>query len=378
MPHVGLHIDQEFDVPVSVAVVSHDGRAMVDCDCVPALAFNPSYIPAHARRSIQCLNEEAKFNNGDKEFASFFPRSAFRMLTKIMVPGNAYLLGQPKGRQIERVTSFEYKKKQLMEISSIHPAFTQTAVNSMLHFEGARGARPCHCAAYLAMHPTSKVVMVVWEYSDIRLLGGVPTDEMIIPYLLSVDMAVLYMMKFGFEPPVTKKMSELSRVNCTLEEAFIKIIGVAPSAQPAIQKKSTSAIGRPRMLQELYQITQAFRSKYPTAFRETLLSIKPEAMHKLALIHRDPVTWTVRPSLGEKDPYSSLTEVKYNRFIEDMTQQRAPRFVHECCKLMNHSKDVPHSSIFSLFAIKDLKIAAEQRMSNQRQALVDELTLDST
>ncbi len=223
------------------------------------------------------------------------------------------------------------------------------------------------------MHPTSKVMMVVWDYSDIRLLGGVPTDEMIIPYLLCVDMAVLYMMKFGFEPPVTKQMSELSRVSCTLEEAFIKIIVVAPSAQPAIRKKSTSAIGRARMLQELYKITQAFRSRYPTAFRETLLSIKPEAMHKLALIHRDPVTLTVRPSLEEKDPYSGLTEVKCNRIIEDMIHQRAPRFVHECCKPMNHSRVVPHSPIFSLFPIKDLKIAADQRMSNQRQALVDEL-----
>ena len=77
MPHVGMHFDQEFDLPVSVAVVSHDGRAMVECDCVPALAFNPAFIPAHARRSIQCLNEEARFDNGDKEFASYFcPRFA--------------------------------------------------------------------------------------------------------------------------------------------------------------------------------------------------------------------------------------------------------------------------------------------------------------
>ena len=93
MPHVGMHIDQEFDLPVSVAVVSHDGRAMVDCDCVPALAFNPAFIPAHVRRSVQCLNEEAKFDNSDKEFASYFSLPTFPMLTRIMVPGNAYPLG---------------------------------------------------------------------------------------------------------------------------------------------------------------------------------------------------------------------------------------------------------------------------------------------
>ena len=52
MPHVGMHIDQEFDTPVSVAIVSHDGRAMVDCDCAPSLAFDPSFITAHARPSI--------------------------------------------------------------------------------------------------------------------------------------------------------------------------------------------------------------------------------------------------------------------------------------------------------------------------------------
>ncbi len=46
--------------------------------------------------------------------------------------------------------------------------------------------------------------MVVWDYSDIRLLGGVPTDEMVLPYLLSDNMAVLYMMKFGSEPAVTE------------------------------------------------------------------------------------------------------------------------------------------------------------------------------
>ncbi len=240
-------------------------------------------------------------------------------------------------------------------MSSIHPAFTQTAANSMLHFKGPRGARSCHCAAYLAMHPTSKVMMVVWDYSDIRLLGGVPNYEMFLPYLLSVDMARqnLFMMRFGFEPPVARQMSELAKVNCTLEEAFIGIIGVTPSAQPAIRKKSTAAIGRARMQQEVYKITQSFRSRYPTAFRETLLNIKPEAMHSLAVIHRDPVTVTVSSSLGENYPYSTMNEVKYNRVIEDMVHQRAPRFVHECCKLMNHSKDVPHSPIFSLLAIKD-------------------------
>ena len=158
-----------------------------------------------------------------------------------MVPGHAYPIGQPKGRQVEKVTSYDNKKKHLLEMSSIHPAFTQTASNSMLHFKGARGARPCHCATYLAMHPTSKVMMVVWDCSDIRLLGGIPTDEMVVPYLRSVDTAVLYMMKFGFEPPVTKQMAMLAHVRCTLEEAFIKIIGVAPSVEPAIRKKSTSA-----------------------------------------------------------------------------------------------------------------------------------------
>ena len=40
---------------------------------------------------------------------------------------------------------------------------------------------------------------------------------------------------------------------------------------------------------------------------------------------------------------------------------------------MNHRTDVPHSPISSLPAIKDWKIAAEQRMYNQRHALVDEL-----
>ncbi len=196
---------------------------------------------------------------------------------------------------------------------------------------------------------------------------------MVLPYLLSVEMAVLYMMKFGFEPPVTKQMSGLAQVKCTLEDAFIKIIGVTPSAQPAIGKKSTAAIGRARMLQELYKVAQAFRSRYSTAFRETLLKIKPEAMHKLAIIHRDPVTLTVRPSLGDKDPYSTMTGAKYNKVIESMVNQRAPRFVHECCKLMNDSRDVPHSSIFSLPAIKDWKIVTEQRMSNQCQALAQEL-----
>ncbi len=122
------------------------------------------------------------------------------------------------------------------------------------------------------------------------------------------------------------------------------------------------------MLQELFKFTQAFRSKYPTKIRETLLEIKPEAMHRLALIHRDPVTLTVRPSPGEKDPYSSLTEVEYNALIEQMGHQRAPLFFHECCKPMNHSRDVPHSLI-----IKHWKITVEQRLSNQQQALMNEL-----
>ncbi len=173
-------------------------------------------------------------------------QAAFQMLTAAMVPGNVYPLGQPNGRQIKLVTTYDDKKKQLLEISAIHPAFTQIASNSMLHFKGARGARPCHCTAYVAMHPKSKVMMVVWDFSEIKLLGGVPTDEMVLPYLLSVDTAVLYLMKVGFEP----------KVGCTLEEAFIKIIRVASSAELAIRKKSTSAIARARMSQELYKVTQ--------------------------------------------------------------------------------------------------------------------------
>ncbi len=147
----------------------------------------------------------------DKEFDSYFSPPAFKTLTKIMVPGHAYPMGQPKGRQLEKITTYDYRKKQLMEISSIHPAFTQTASNSMLLFKGARGARPCHCAAYLAMHPSSKAMMVVCDYSDIRLLGEVPTDETVLPYLLSIDTAD--MMKFGFEPPVTKQMPALAMYN---------------------------------------------------------------------------------------------------------------------------------------------------------------------
>ena len=40
---------------------------------------------------------------------------------------------------------------------------------------------------------------------------------------------------------------------------------------------------------------------------------------------------------------------------------------------MNHSRDMLHSPIFSLPDVKDWKIAREQRMSNQRQALAKEI-----
>ncbi len=88
------------------------------------------------------------------------------------------------------------------------------------------------------------------------------TRENVLPYLLSLDTAVLFMMNFGFERPVTKQMSELAPVECTLEEAFATIRGVATSGEPTIRKKSNSAIGRAKMLQELYKVTQAFRSEY--------------------------------------------------------------------------------------------------------------------
>ena len=78
---------------MSTAVVSHDGRAMVESDCIPDLAFIPAFIPAHARRSLQCLNEEARLDDEDKEFASYFSLPAFRMLTNFMVPGHAYPMG---------------------------------------------------------------------------------------------------------------------------------------------------------------------------------------------------------------------------------------------------------------------------------------------
>ena len=98
----------------------------------------------------------------------------------------------------------------------------------MLHMKACRGVRMCLCAAYQVMHPGTDVFMVVWDYADLMLLGGLPTDGRVLLHILSVDVAVLHMVKFG--GTTVTSLGQLAEVTCTLEEAFFKIIGMTPSS----------------------------------------------------------------------------------------------------------------------------------------------------
>ncbi len=213
------------------------------------------------------------------------------------------------------------------------------------------------------MHPGTNVFMVVWDYADLMLLGGLPTDERVLPHILSVDVAVLHMVKFGGLVPTVNSLGQLAEVTCTLEEAFFKVIGMAPSAR----KKSAEAVGRARMMEEIYQAAMIFRNKYEHSVSQVLLRVKSDAVLRPAKIYRDPIAMTVRPSTAEMDPYVGLSESKYQSVIWQMVHRRVPRLVHECCKLMNGSNDVLHSPSTTLHLVKSEKVLAAAHAMKKRE-----------
>ena len=63
LPNLKMHLDQEYEVPVSVGVVYRDRRAMVDSQFVPSPATEPCFIRDGARRSVEALNVAAKLSS---------------------------------------------------------------------------------------------------------------------------------------------------------------------------------------------------------------------------------------------------------------------------------------------------------------------------
>ena len=88
-PNLAMHLDMEYEVPVSVAVISKDGQAMVDNQFVPSPAFEPCFIRDGGGMSVEALSVAAKLS--DSKYDGHFSRPARRMLTKVKEPGNVYL-----------------------------------------------------------------------------------------------------------------------------------------------------------------------------------------------------------------------------------------------------------------------------------------------
>ncbi len=67
---LGSYPEQEYDIPVAVAVVDKYGRAIVDVQAKPTKAFRLCLVSKHQRGTISALNEEVKFGEGFEQILS--------------------------------------------------------------------------------------------------------------------------------------------------------------------------------------------------------------------------------------------------------------------------------------------------------------------
>ncbi len=218
---LGSYPQMEYDLPVSVSIVDKWGRAIVDTQAKPSKAFRPCLIPKLQRPVIASLNIEVNFDNG---FAQIISKGAINTLTQKDNLVNYPITTSKCGRKytLGKDPKVAWKKPQIMDVNIVSPSFTQSDTSSCYHFNACKQCRPCHCALYLTLHPEKQTTLVVWDYADIEVLGGMPPGLIVVPYVLSADMGLLYLVTHGATPPPTyEKLAGLQASTCTFETAFL-------------------------------------------------------------------------------------------------------------------------------------------------------------
>ncbi len=334
---LGSYPQMEYDLPVSVTIVYKRGRAVVDLQAKPSKAFRPCLIPKLQRPVLASLNAEVNFESG------FISKGAINTLTQKDNLVSYPITTSKCGRKytLSKDPKVPWKKPQIMDVNMISASFTQSDTSSCYHFNACKQCRPCHCALYLTLHPEKQTMLVVWEYADIEVLGGMPPGLIIVPYILSADMALLYLVTHGPTPPTYEKLAGLQATTCTLEKAFMKIIGLAPSLQGKVRKTMSQSLSRAHILREVYCAVNAFKARYLQTFDNMRLRIPIRVLDRLARVHFDPETMTVRPHVHEEDPYLTMDAVLHQHVLNQAIKRRVPRYVHQACRRGTKVKDCP-------------------------------------
>ncbi len=366
-------VNGEFDIPVSVAIVDDSGRAIVDLHTVPSTAWEPTIIPRPQRLLMSQLYSKIALLPFTGYGFSLAPQETLGSSASFY--DRAYPLNHGGGNRITRTSKSSQKKRQILDLDGITPAYGHTTANSIRHFQAVRAKRPCNCTTYLTTSFPSKTFMVVWDYQDLEILGGAPHAGMVIVHTLSTDMALPYLSKFGNQPPVPEALYDLATVSTTLEEAYHQIVGFPPSLQVKTRKLSGDADMRAQMLRELYLTVEAFNRKYCSTFDRAQIHIPPLDMERLNRVHGDPETLTVRPyNKKEQEPYMNMTYQSHLDYVTQAVQRRVPRYLHFFCKQATEVvKDVPESPLVYRADLRCLKASKNTRINPRRRAVFQQL-----
>ncbi len=181
----------EFDIPIPVAIVEDSGRAIVDLHTVRSPAPTSADEPVLLKSCYPPLHwlwiHLGPSRNSQK----------LRLSLRSRLPPQSW---RRESRNEDHQVQSE--EKQILDLDGITPAYGHTTANSIRHFQRVRAERPCNCTTYLATAFPFKTFMVMWDYQDLEILGGAPPAGLVIIHTLATDMALLYLTKFGDQPPV--------------------------------------------------------------------------------------------------------------------------------------------------------------------------------
>ncbi len=108
--------------------------------------------------------------------------------------------------------------------------------------------------------------------------------SIVVPCVLSADMALLYLVTHGATPPTYEKLTGLQAATCTQEEAFFEIVSVTPSLQAKIRKAWPLSLTKAHLLREVYCAVNAFKVRYLQSFDNIRVRIPVRVLDRLYIL----------------------------------------------------------------------------------------------
>ncbi len=95
------------------------------------------------------------------------------------------------------------------------------------------------------------------------------------------------------------------------------------------------------MLREVYHAVSASKARYIETFDNMRMRLPIKILDRLARIHFDRETMTVRPHGHEEDPYLTMDANLHQHVLTQAIRRRVPRYVHQACRRGTKVKDCP-------------------------------------